>query len=122
MKRLVLTLALVFAACSGPAAEWTGSVDAVFRYRPSDRSTVVLEIRPGTAAEKAGLRTNDRVLRIDGVDVGEAPYEEVKAAMRGPIGTVAKLAVLRDGAVVELVVERRPLREAEDKPAGTPGP
>ncbi|MDD5308208.1 MAG: PDZ domain-containing protein [Deltaproteobacteria bacterium] len=120
MKRLVfaLALSLVCAACSGPAAEWTGSVDAVLRYRPSDRSTVAYKVRPGSMSEKAGMKPGDRVMRVDGVDISEAPYEEVKAALRGPIGTSARVEVQRDKKIIEILIERRPLHEAEDKPEG----
>jgi len=103
-------------ACSGTADKWTGSVDAVFRYRPGDRSTLVYEIRPGTAAEQAGLQSGDRILAVDGDDVTEAPFEAVRAAMRGPVGSVAILTIQRDNVVSDIEVERRPLREdqAED--------
>ena len=106
---LVLALAVGFFACGAATDKWTGSVDAVFRYRPSDRSTVVHEIRPGTWSEAAGLLPGDRVLAVDGVDVTEMPYGEVRAAMRGPVGTVAVLSVQRDAELLEIQVERRPI-------------
>lgn len=107
---LVLGLAAGFAACGASTDKWTGSVDAVFRYRPSDRSTVVHEVRPGTWSEAAGLQTGDRVLAVDGVDVTEMPFGEVRAAMRGPVGTIAVISIQRDAELLELEVERRPIK------------
>jgi len=115
--RALLALILIagIAACGSGTDKWTGSVDAVFRYRPSDRSTVVHEIRPGTWSEAAGLQPGDRVLAVDGVDVTEMPYGEVRAAMRGPVGTIAVLSVQRDGELLELDVERRPIKTAAEE-------
>ena len=102
-------------ACSGTADKWTGSVDAVFRYRPGDRSTLVYEIRPGSAAARAGLETGDRILAVDGEDVTEAAFEVVRAAMRGPVGSFAVLTIQRDGVISDIEVERRPLREDQQQ-------
>lgn len=109
---LIATLAGITAACGSSTDKWTGSVDAVFRYRPSDRSTVVHEIRPATWSEAAGLQPGDRVLTVDGVDVTEMPYGEVRSAMRGPVGTVAVLTVQRGEQLLEVQVERRPITTA----------
>lgn len=113
LRALILVSGI--AACGSGTDKWTGSVDAVFRYRPSDRSTVVHEIRPGTWSETAGLQPGDRVLSVDGVDVTEMPYGEVRAAMRGPVGTIAVLSVQRDGELLEIEVERRPIKTAEEE-------
>lgn len=100
-------------ACSGTADKWTGSVDAVFRYRPGDRSTLVYEIRPGSAADRAGLKPGDRILAVDGEDVTESAFEAVRAAMRGPVGSFAVLTIQRDGVVSDIEIERRPLRDEQ---------
>jgi C-terminal processing protease CtpA/Prc len=106
---VMAVLAIALTACGSGTDKWTGSVDAVFRYRPGDRSTVVHEIRPGTWSEASGLQPGDRVLAVDGVDVTEMPYGEVRAAMRGPVGTVAVLSIQREGELLEIQVERRPI-------------
>jgi len=108
---LIVVLAACAAACGSGTDKWTGSVDAVFRYRPSDRSTVVHEIRPGTWSEASGLQPGDRVLTVDGVDVTEMPFGQVRAAMRGPVGTVARLSIQREGELLEIEVERRPITD-----------
>lgn len=111
---LIAIMIALAAACGKTTDKWTGSVDAVFRYRPSDRSTVVHEIRPGTWSEVAGLQPGDRVLTVDGVDVTEMPYGEVRSAMRGPVGTVAVLTVQRGEELLEVRVERRPISPAAE--------
>ncbi len=113
-RALAAMLAFMLLGCSASADRWTGSVDAVFRYRPSDNSTVVHEVRPGSASEEVGLRAGDRILSVDGEDVTAATYDEVRAALRGPVGTRARVTVERDGEVIDLEVERLPIRGEDE--------
>jgi len=103
-------LPLLLAACGG-TDKWTGSVDAVFRYRPSDRSTVIHEIRPGSRSEQAGLQVGDRLLAVDGMDVTDLPFEQVRESLRGPVGTRTRLKVQRSGELIDIELERRPLKD-----------
>ena len=86
-------------------------MDAVFRYRPQDSSTAVVEIRPQSFSEEAGLQAGDVVLAVDGKDVTGAAFEEVRAALRGPVGTVVRMTVKRGDAVMDVSVERRPIAD-----------
>ena len=108
---LILTLSLLLwaAACGGSSSSWTGSVDAVFRYRPSESSTVVHEVRQGSMSEESGLKPGDRLIAIDGEDVANADFDTVRSALRGPVGTEARLTVERGGKILQIAVERRPL-------------
>ena len=99
--------------CAGCAAEtdrWTGSVDAVFRYRPKESSTVVFEVRDGSYSQKAGLKAGDTLLAVDGQDITGAAYENVRAALRAPVGTFAVLKVKRNDKILEIKIERRSIR------------
>jgi carboxyl-terminal processing protease len=102
----------VFIGCA--ANRWTGSVDAVFRYRPSEASTVVHETKPDTLAAESGLKPGDVLLAVDGVDIEKADFETVRAALRGPVGTNAVLKVRRGDAVLEFTVERRHITANKD--------
>ena len=118
--RQKIQIIFLITACSaaqitGCAADrWTGSVDAVFRYRPSETSTVVHEIRPGSLSEEAGLKSGDILLSIDGTSIEEADFETVRAALRGPVGTEAVLRVKRGQEILDLTIERRPIAKNKD--------
>ncbi len=114
------SLLCLFAAagCSGTSDRWMGSVDAVFRYRPSESSTVVYEVRAGSFSKEAGLRDQDVLLAVDGKDVTAAPFEDVRDTLRGPVGTKAVLTVKRNDEIVEITVERRPIVKREEKDKG----
>ncbi|MBW2531719.1 MAG: PDZ domain-containing protein, partial [Deltaproteobacteria bacterium] len=105
----IITCAAVLAGCGPVADRWTGSVDAVFKYSPGNRSTLIHEIRPGSYSEQAGLLPGDRLLTVDGEDVADADFPAVRGALRGPVGTMAVLRVQRGADIVEIAIERRPL-------------
>ncbi|HEX2791599.1 MAG TPA: S41 family peptidase [Steroidobacteraceae bacterium] len=75
---------------------------------PGKGGVSVVGRMPGSPAERAGIRTGDVIVRIDGVAVDPANLESAIARMRGPEGSPIRLAVRRDGdaALLEFQVER----------------
>jgi carboxyl-terminal processing protease len=79
----------------------------------------------GTPAFKAGLRPNDKVVKIDGVSTKDITLTEAVKKLRGEPGTSVTLTVLReeekevlDVVVVRGIIEIRSIKEAsilEDK-------
>ena len=68
------------------------------------RDGVLLVVAPieGSPAEAAGVRSGDRIIAIDDVDVTAHPFDRVARRMRGVPGTKVKLGIARPG-------EKRPL-------------
>ena len=62
------------------------------------RKGVLTIIAPleGTPAERAGLKTNDKILKIDGEETNEMSLEEAVAKIRGKPGTQVTLTIFRD--------------------------
>ncbi len=77
------------------------------RVTPPDISTVL----PGSPAEAAGILPGDRVVRIDGREIGR--FEEMRQIVSISAEVALNMVVLRDGKEVELVVTPR-LVEAPD--------
>ncbi len=63
------------------------------------RDGVLLVVAPieGSPAERAGIRSGDRIVSIDDVDVTAHPFERIARRMRGVPGTKVKLGVARPG-------------------------
>lgn len=76
----------------------------------------IIEVTEGGPAEAAGLRSGDRFLEVDGVDVsGFRDTLELAALVRGPEGTEVDLVMLRPatGQRLALTVERKTITNSD---------
>ncbi|HYF84123.1 MAG TPA: S41 family peptidase [Clostridia bacterium] len=64
--------------------------------RRDERITVVAPIE-GTPAYKAGLKTGDKIISVDGVDISGYTPDKAAKLIRGEEGTTVKIGVKRDG-------------------------
>jgi carboxyl-terminal processing protease len=105
---------LVATGCGGTSV---GSVGAVFG-RDNDTHTVVVREAPaGAAGAKAGLLPGDHVLMIDGWYVRDLSAKDVRAKLRGEVGSTVRLTVVRNGnEVFHLRVKRGELGERRPPP------
>jgi hypothetical protein len=69
---------------------------------------VVVHVAAGSEAERAGIRSGDLVLAVDGVDVWS--MSDARARLSGPNGTDVVIELDRDGASVRLRVAREAVR------------
>lgn len=67
---------------------------------------VVMSVLRNTPAERAGLKRNDRIVRIDDKKIEGWTNEEISAAMRGREGTKVILTVLRGSHERRFEIER----------------
>jgi len=70
-------------------------------------SPVVAEVIPDSAAEDAGFRAGDRVLRIGETQIGR--FEDLRDIVLAAPGQALEFLVLRDGAQLTLTVTPRPM-------------
>jgi C-terminal processing protease CtpA/Prc len=107
-------LAVALVACGG--ASGPGSVGAVFGRDSETRALVVREAPPGAAAEKAGLQPGDEVVMIDGWYVRDMSGKDVRAKLRGEVGSTVRLTVVRGDDVRHVRVLRGALGERHPPP------
>ncbi len=69
---------------------------------------VVLEVAPGSEAERAGLRAKDVLLGVDGADLES--LSDARARLSGPGGTDVVLELEREGRALKLRVARELVR------------
>jgi carboxyl-terminal processing protease len=64
-----------------------------------DENGLIKVISPidGTPAARAGIKTNDRIIGIDGTSITSLPLQAAIDKMRGPAGSKITLTVLREG-------------------------
>jgi len=103
---LAAALALSVAVACGPKQ---GTIGAVLAQQ-SDGTLYVREVPDGLAADKAGLRPDDQILLIEGMDVRMMDQKQVHQALVGEIGSTVKLTVIRGEEVIHMTVKRTPAR------------
>jgi carboxyl-terminal processing protease len=115
MRAAILASFLVLETACG--AGGIGSVGAVFGRDNETRALVVREAPAGAAGARAGLMPGDQVLMINGVYVRDLTATDVRAKLRGDVGTTVKLTIVRNGDEVHhLVVKRGELGERRPPP------
>ncbi len=69
---------------------------------PGHKGVVVVRRMPDSPAEHAGIRAGDVIVRIDGAAVDPGNVDAAIQRMRGPQGSLIRLAVQRTGATAPL--------------------
>ena len=65
---------------------------------------LIVGVFRGSPAERAGLRSGDVILAVDGVATADTPVDKVTERVRGPEGTNVRLAIRRTGTTDPLDV------------------
>jgi len=79
------------------------------RLENKDDEAVVQAPMDGSPAEKAGIKSGDVLIAVDGESVKGEDLEEIGQKVRGPEGTYVDLTVLRDEEELKFNVERAEL-------------
>lgn len=66
----------------------------------------IVGVMPDTPAKKAGLRSGDVIIKVDGTTVTENNINQMSDAIKGKEGTSVNLVVLRDGKEVSFDIIR----------------
>jgi len=91
-----------------------------------DKLIIIAPIE-GSPAQRAGIKSGDQIVGVDGEDVLGQPLDKVVKRMRGAAGTKVKITVLREvkGAKTKERASREakePKEEAADAGAAAPAP
>jgi serine protease Do len=80
---------------------------------------LISQVYEGSPAEKAGLKTGDIIVQIDGKKIKDS-QDVVREVLKRPVGQKILLEVIRDGKRVEISVTtaQMPSTPGERKPAG----
>ena len=84
-------------------------IGAYLSKAATDDYCVISGTIENTPAEEAGLRADDIIYKVDGVDVGGMDISEVVALIKGEEGTKVVLTLVREGEsdYLDIPVERR---------------
>ncbi len=74
--------------------------------------TVIAPLK-GTPAEKAGIKTGDQIVAIDGRSTSGLPIDEAVSDIRGPVGTTVDLTIVRNGKSFDMKIVRETIQVPE---------
>lgn len=101
-----------------------GSFDGIGVYITASDDNRILIVSPieDTPAEKAGLKTGDKIIRINGTEYTAKEMDDAVKIMRGMPGTTVTLTILRENSegkseVSDVVVNREKIRIKTVKPS-----
>jgi C-terminal peptidase (prc) len=84
-----------------------------------DGKIVIIAPFKNSPAEKAGLKPNDQILTVDGIEVGGRRVYEVTSMIRGKKGTEVTLEIVREGMdhplKITVVRDRIPIQTVTSK-------
>ena len=77
----------------------------------SQDKPVIINTLKNSPAQSAGIEGNDVIVAVDGVDISDESLEQISQRLRGEIGTVVVVTVLRDGQRLDFSITRDVIRE-----------
>ncbi len=96
-------------AAQSERAELSGKFEGIGAYIDvKDGQPLIVQPMEGSPAEKAGLRPNDTILKVDGQEVHGITVSELRSRVRGPKGTSVTLTIQHTGETqpVDITITR----------------
>jgi carboxyl-terminal processing protease len=89
-----------------------GGIGARLELDATARCPRVLDLMAGSSGAEAGVARGDLILEVDGRHTEGLPIEQAIQMIRGPVDSVVRLSVRREGAVpaLDLSVRRRAVK------------
>jgi hypothetical protein len=87
----------------------TGDLGISARYEHRTKRVVVVLVSPGSPAAEAGIKPDDQLLSVAGVDLDHPSYQELRKMLEGSVGSTVAVGVSRDGAFKRYEMIRRAL-------------
>lgn len=88
----------------------SGSFVGIGIYMVADESTEKIYVYypiPDSPAEKAGIKSGDAIISVDGVEYGYEDFNTIADHIKGKEGTNVKIVVERDGKQIEFDITRK---------------
>jgi carboxyl-terminal processing protease len=105
---LATSLLWTAVACGGSSA---GSIGAVLGRDNDSHALFVRDVPAGLAANKAGLLPGDEIVMIEGFYVRDLSMKEIRALLRGDVGSKLEVTIVRGEQVQRVKLTRTALRE-----------
>ena len=110
---LLLTVALMFALrAKEELVQYNNSVAGVVeggigvQITDENGRYVITSVYSGLAAKSAGIQVNDEIVKVDGESIKDIGIEEISKKVKGKVGTIVNITVLRNNKELSFNVLR----------------
>ena len=86
-------------------------IGVTIEYNRAEGTMLVISIIDDSPAERAGFKTGDYIIGVDGKSIAELGYDGTVNSIRGEIGTTVTVRVLRGNSEIDLVAIRAKITE-----------
>lgn len=101
---IILSLMLATSFAWSATSETFGGIGITIQT--TAQGVQIVGLVPGTPAEAAGLLASDVITAVNGQTLVGLDIESAKSQLRGPVGSELELAVVRNGSVQSLRMQR----------------
>ena len=81
-------------------------IGAEIRYDENFEVVTIGEVFEGSPAEKAGLKTGDVLIKVEGEEISGQSLSAIADKVKGPNGTVVTITIVRDGQEMDIILTR----------------
>lgn len=93
-------------AIESTSGEFPGIGVSIISKAPEDDALVIIDIIPGGPAQKAGLKSGDKIVEADGNKFKGLSTDEAISKLKGKVGSVLIVKILRNKKPLEIKVTR----------------
>jgi carboxyl-terminal processing protease len=99
------------AALEATSGEFSGIGVSIISKTPDDDALVVVDVIQGGPADKAGLKGGDKIVEVNKEKLRGLSSDEVVNKLKGKLGTVVDLKVIRNRKPLEFTVKRDVIKD-----------
>lgn len=88
------------------SGEFSGIGISIITKAIDDDALIVVDVVPGSPAEKAAMKSGDKIIEVNGTKLKGLSADEVVGKLKGKVGTTVQLKVIRHKKPIEFAVTR----------------
>jgi len=92
------------AVMESTSGEFSGIGVSIISKAPDDDTLVIIDVIQGGPAEKAGIKSGDKIIEVNGDKIKMLTSDEVVSKLKGKVGSKLSIKVLRNKKPIDFVV------------------
>jgi len=98
-------------AIESASGKFSGIGISIMNKAPEEDYLVIIDVIQGGPSDKAGIKPGDQIVAVDGKVLKGLSSDEIVTKLRGKVGTMVKLKILREKKPMELEIKREVIKD-----------